>query len=304
MNEVTGYHEVERLKASVASQESALSAARTAAQLAKKAYDDAVSSHSTAQRDVNALLERKHSWTDQDVLAFTKLVREDHASTAAVSNTSEALKEAEAGVDKAFTALTSAILQRYHEEQVWSDKIRSVATWANVGGLIFNFIIFIGAIAIVEPWKRKRLVERMEERMEGMIVRIESQVDGVRERLDGMIASTASEPVLQAASGATDATDADNLAKARQETGPATKESASATETPAILPVDHTILPPPMTATSPLSKEFWRQRATRLSHAVAGYKWLGDDNQLITSALGAVAGAALCAAFTAASAAR
>jgi sensitive to high expression protein 9 len=86
-------------------------------------------------------------------------------------------------VDKAFTDLTSAILQRYHEEQVWSDKIRSVSTWANVIGLVFNFFIFVVAIAIVEPWKRRRLVERVEERMTGLMERVERQVEDVRSEI-------------------------------------------------------------------------------------------------------------------------
>lgn len=147
-------------------------------------YDQAVANRSSAQREVNLLLERKHSWTDSDVSAFTTLVRTDHASTLAVTTTSTALKECELAVDKAFSDLTSAILQRYHEEQVWSDKIRSVATWANVAGFLFNFFIFVIAIAIVEPWKRKRLVERVEERMTNLIARVETQVGDISQRLE------------------------------------------------------------------------------------------------------------------------
>jgi len=161
-----------------------LETARRTARNAKTAYDKAVTNRSSAQREVNSLLERKHSWTDADVSAFTTLVRTDHASTLAVTTTSVSLKECELAVDKAFSDLTNAILQRYHEEQVWSDKIRSVATWANVAGFLFNFFIFVVAIAIVEPWKRKRLVERVEERMTSLIARLENQVEGLSHRLE------------------------------------------------------------------------------------------------------------------------
>ena len=163
--------------------ERTLQDARHAAREAKLAYDKAVSDRSNAQRDVNSLLERKHSWSDADVMTFTTLVRADHSSTSAVVTTSATLKDRELAVDKAFSDLTSAILQRYHEEQVWSDKIRSVSTWANIVGLLFNFFIFLVAIAIVEPWKRKRLVERMEERMANLIERVESEVRQVSFRL-------------------------------------------------------------------------------------------------------------------------
>lgn len=168
--------------------EKTLSDARDHARSAKTAYDQAVAHRSTSQRDVNSLLERKHSWTDADVSAFTTLVRTDHASTAAVATTSLDLKEKELAVDKAFTDLTSAILQRYHEEQVWSDKIRSVSTWANVVGLVFNFLIFMIAIAIVEPWKRRRLVERVEERMTTMVDRLDGKVQDVARLLQEELA--------------------------------------------------------------------------------------------------------------------
>lgn len=146
---------------------------------AKQAYENAVSTLSSTQSSVNSLLERKHSWTDSDVATFTKLVRADHASRAAVGSTSEALKTAEINVDKSFTALMRAILERYHEEQVWSDKIRSVSTWAQVAILVANIVVFVGAIAFIEPWKRRRLVEGLEERVAGMMDRVEGEIKGL-----------------------------------------------------------------------------------------------------------------------------
>jgi sensitive to high expression protein 9 len=161
---------------------------------AKKAYEDAVATLSSTQQSVNALLERKHSWTDQDVANFTKLVRSDHASRSAVTTTNEALKNAELAVDKAFTGLMQSILERYHEEQVWSDKIRSVSTWAQVAALVANLIVFMSAIAFIEPWKRRRLVQGLEERVSGMMGRVEGEIQGLAEKvgeLDNKIAAAA-----------------------------------------------------------------------------------------------------------------
>ncbi|OCF43995.1 hypothetical protein I317_02101 [Kwoniella heveanensis CBS 569] len=183
VNQMTGYQEVERLKGLVFAKEDNLQSLREAARAAKEAYDQAVAARSSAQRDVNSLLERKHSWTDADVSRFTSLVRADHASTHAVSSTSIALKEAELAVDKAFSELMQTILQRYHEEQVWSDKIRSVSTWANLIGLALNAVIFLGAVVFVEPWKRRRLVERLEERVAGMMERVEGRLGGLEGNL-------------------------------------------------------------------------------------------------------------------------
>lgn len=56
-----------------------------------------------------------------------------------------------------------AILARYHEEQIWSDKIRSASTYGSLTVLSLNVIIFVLAILIVEPWRRQRLVQVFEQ---------------------------------------------------------------------------------------------------------------------------------------------
>lgn len=165
-----------RVQCSYVSTEEDLNTKRAEAKAAKHEYEHAVLTRSTSQQNVNNLLERKHSWTDNDVAEFTRLVRSDHASRHAVTTTSQDLKQSEVEVDKAFTALMQSILERYHEEQVWSDKIRSVATWANIVALAANLIVFVGAMAFVEPWKRRRLVQGLEERMTGMMNQVEDEL--------------------------------------------------------------------------------------------------------------------------------
>lgn len=128
-------------------------------------------------------MERKHLWTDADVSTFTSLIRSDHSSTAAVSTTSAELDKAEAKVDRAFTALTQAILKRYHEEQVWSDKIRSFSTWASIAGLGINLVVFLTAIVLVEPWKRRKMAEGIEGRMGKMMIAVEERIEGLKEQV-------------------------------------------------------------------------------------------------------------------------
>ena len=166
---------------------------REDAKTAKEEYERAVTTRSTTQSDVNSLLERKHIWSDEDVSRFTQLVRSDHTSNQAVSTTSSTLRETELAVDKAFSELMQAILQRYHEEQVWSDKIRNVSTYANLVGLLINLVVFVGAIAFVEPWKRKRLVERLEERITGMMEHVEGSINGLGDKVGADLASIRAE---------------------------------------------------------------------------------------------------------------
>jgi sensitive to high expression protein 9 len=127
-----------------------------------------------------------------------------------------------------------AILQRYHEEQVWSDKIRNVSTYAGLAGLLVNLIVFVGAIAFVEPWKRKRLVERLEERIEEMMGRVEGSIGHLGEKVERDMAALR----LHAGAGS-----GPGLLEASP-TVPAEQEQApiQATTPPAVMPTSSPIL--------------------------------------------------------------
>ncbi|KAH7336849.1 mitochondrial distribution and morphology family 33, partial [Rhizoctonia solani] len=178
LNKVTGYDEIEALKRKVVEREEAIAALRSAARQAKDEYANAVSTRASRQRQVNDLLQRKSTWSDNDVVAFTKLVREDHASAAAELLAKSNLEQAEAAVDAEFGRLMRAILDRYHEEQVWSDKIRSVSTYGSLAALVANMVVFVLAIVLVEPWKRKRLAQTFERRITEMSEETRKLVEG------------------------------------------------------------------------------------------------------------------------------
>lgn len=48
--------------------------------------------------------------------------------------------------------------------QVGRPQIRSLSTYGSLGITSLNVLLFIITILLVEPWRRKRLVERVEER--------------------------------------------------------------------------------------------------------------------------------------------
>jgi len=166
INRVTGYDEIESLKRQVVSQEARISASRRAARDAKVAYEEAVQKRSDSQREVNGLLERKSMWTDTDVSRFTALVRQDHALEQEEGRVKAAVTQTEDDTEREFDALMRTILARYHEEQVWSDKIRSVSTYGQLAVLGVNVLVFVVAIALVEPWKRRRLAQTFERKVE------------------------------------------------------------------------------------------------------------------------------------------
>ncbi|KAI0667596.1 Mdm33 family-domain-containing protein [Trametes maxima] len=188
LNRVTGYEEIEALKRKVVEQEARINNAREAARQAKEAYDRAVLQRAKSQREVNDLLQRKSHWTDEDVSRFTTLVREDHAREHDESRAKVAAAVAEDAVEREFSELMRVILNRYHEEQAWSDKIRSASTYGSLAALALNMAVFVLAIVLVEPWKRRRLAQTFERKVEEMNAAtasaFESTTGELKHRLD------------------------------------------------------------------------------------------------------------------------
>ncbi|KAL0960828.1 hypothetical protein HGRIS_005847 [Hohenbuehelia grisea] len=166
LNKATGYDEIEVLKRKVVDQEARLHTTRQTAREIKFAYDQAVLQRSKSQREVNDLLQRKSTWTDGDVSRFTNLVRQDHLIEQEEARTKVQAQESEDLVEREFSELMRSILARYHEEQVWSDKIRSASTYGSLTALGLNMFVFIMAILVVEPWKRRRLAQTFELKVE------------------------------------------------------------------------------------------------------------------------------------------
>lgn len=165
---MTGYEEIELLKRRVAEQEERISTARQAARAAKEAHDRAVRERAVSQREVNDLLQRKSNWTDGDVGRFTTLVREDHLREQEEARMKVDALQAEDAVEREFSELMRVILNRYHEEQAWSDKIRSASTYGSMLVLGVNTLVFVLAIVLVEPWKRRRLAQTFERKVDAL----------------------------------------------------------------------------------------------------------------------------------------
>ncbi|KAJ7729705.1 Mdm33 family-domain-containing protein [Mycena maculata] len=168
LNRMTGYEEIETLKRRIVEQETRIGEARNAARLAKTAYDLAVVQRANSQREVNDLLQRKSNWNQADIARFTTLVPQDHTFEQEEAHARAAVHDAEEAVEREFTELMRTILARYHEEQVWSDKIRSASTYGSLAALGLNLLVFVTAIVFVEPWKRRRLAMTFEKKIEEM----------------------------------------------------------------------------------------------------------------------------------------
>ncbi|KAL1955510.1 hypothetical protein VTO42DRAFT_8464 [Malbranchea cinnamomea] len=165
LNDLTGYSAIEKLKQDILTQEERVRETRAVVRKAKEAYSAAINRRSASQREVNELLQRKHAWTPTDLERFTSLYRSDHANERAESEAQEALAAAERDAEEAAALLNKSILTRYHEEQIWSDKIRRMSTWGTWGLMGVNVLLFLVFQVAVEPWRRRRLVRGFEEKV-------------------------------------------------------------------------------------------------------------------------------------------
>ncbi|MCJ1472448.1 sensitivity to high expression protein she9 [Lambiella insularis] len=165
LNDLTGYSGIEALKKEIEEQEELVRTTRDSVQKAKADYTTAIATRSASQREVNELLQRKNSWSPQDLERFTSLYRSDHANEVAETSAQEAVTLAEGKAEEASSRLSATILARYHEEQIWSDKIRRMSTWGTWGLMGVNVLLFMVFQVAVEPWRRKRLVKGFEEKV-------------------------------------------------------------------------------------------------------------------------------------------
>ncbi|KAJ7695705.1 Mdm33 family-domain-containing protein [Mycena rosella] len=168
LNKMTGYEEIETLKRRVVEQETRINDARNAAREAKTAYDMAVVQRSNSQRESTISYSASLTGTRRTSRASRRSSRRTIRSSNKRRHARAAAHAAEEAVEHEFTELMRTILARYHEEQVWSDKIRSASTYGSLAALSLNLLVFVVAIIFVEPWKRRRLAATFEKKIEEM----------------------------------------------------------------------------------------------------------------------------------------
>lgn len=177
LSDLTGYSAIEAIKATNASLEADLARAQADLKRARQHYKAVNARRASTQREVTTLLARKDTWGPPDLERFTTMYRQDHELEAAVSEASSSLTEAEADEARLSQALNSGILRRYHEEQIWSDRIRRQSTWGTWGLMGVNILLFLVLQFVAEPWKRNRL-------MKGIAAEEKAALDAVRRELE------------------------------------------------------------------------------------------------------------------------
>ncbi|EPE07000.1 mitochondrial inner membrane protein [Ophiostoma piceae UAMH 11346] len=194
LSDLTGYSAIEQMKAHNAQLEAELATAQADLRVTRRAYQAVNERRAATQREVTTLLARKDSWTPPDLERFTSLYRQDHELETNAQQAVERLKEAEADEARLSAAVTSGILKRYHEEQVWSDRIRRQSTWGTWGLMAVNILLFIVLQFFAEPWRRRRLMRGIAEAESDVLEDVRKELTHVRTVLASVSAVTGTAP--------------------------------------------------------------------------------------------------------------
>ncbi|WFC94548.1 sensitivity to high expression protein she9 [Malassezia brasiliensis] len=206
-NVVSGYEAILHHKEQVEKESARLKELQEQKNEAKAAYVNAVAERSAAQRKISDLLTRKQSWNDSDLIEYTKLLHSEHSYAKAEERSEQEYEQAEDRMERGFDDLIRSVMRRYHEEHLWSDRVRSVSSYVSLGMGALNVLIFMLALLLVEPFKRRKLARTLEERVKASekeaYERMQATVSSVDEhlaRLEGRLTGTTSG--VSAASGA------------------------------------------------------------------------------------------------------
>lgn len=191
LNDITGYTSIDAIKAENEGLEKALADAQERVRVARQTYKSSNSKRAATQREVTTLLARKDTWSPVDLERFTELYRTDHVLEGEVVAAQENLTESEADEQSLNQRLNAGILKRYHEEQIWSDRIRRASTWGTWGLMGMNFVLFVILQFFAEPWRRRRLVKGVVEQEKQVLEGVRGDMEALKTRLEEKLDSLA-----------------------------------------------------------------------------------------------------------------
>jgi hypothetical protein len=189
VNSVNGYKAIERLKQEVIISESAYELAREALRKAKEGYSHSLQSRSECQREINNLLQRKHTWTPTDVTRFTELYSSEHLLEQKEAQGRTDVVKFENEMDEAHRRLMDVMRERYREEQIWSDYVRSFSSYGTFGLMAVNLFVFLAVQGFLEPRRRQNMKNEIVSRVNSLLAPITQEATSYDDKLSQIISS-------------------------------------------------------------------------------------------------------------------
>lgn len=137
-NTFTGYNEIQHLKSVVTEKQNTLQKLQADKRNARQVYIHAVVQRTASQRKTNDLLSRRQTWNDNDLAEYTRILHAEHSLAKTEEQSHQEFERAEAEEQRGIDELMHAVMKRYHEEHIWSDRVRSVSTYASFALAVVN----------------------------------------------------------------------------------------------------------------------------------------------------------------------
>jgi len=126
------------------------------------------------------------------------LIRSEHVNDQAIRQAKESVIAAEAALEEARTQLEKRERAQYHEEQIWSDTIRRNSTWVTFGLMGVNIFLLLLSLAILEPWRRKRMVREIKSALEAQLEASKPVLNATTASIAPAVASNSTQHQLSA----------------------------------------------------------------------------------------------------------
>ncbi len=182
----TDYSGIEAIKREINDQEEKVEVCHKAIDKTRAKHHEAHAKQASSQKEIVSLLERKSSWSPEDLERYMSLVRSEHTDELAVQAAKDGLASAERELENVRAELERMERKQYHEEQIWSDTIRRNSTWVTFGLMGLKIFLLLAQIAIFEPYRRRKIVKEVRRSLDEKAAavsayRIERQIDEVVE---------------------------------------------------------------------------------------------------------------------------
>jgi sensitive to high expression protein 9 len=264
------------------------------------------------------------------------LIRSEHINDQAVREAKDAVANAENALEDARAQLEKRERAQYHEEQIWSDTIRRNSTWVTFGLMGVNIFLLLLSLAILEPWRRRRMVREIKNTLEAQqkiamdavrpsiaaaaapasatqgLTAIEEEIDRVVDRTDASTKATTSvvpERIIEESptAGTNPILPVEPVPEPAADPLPTSTEPKVETLTPeeeALTPEERIAVAEESAPihTTPASKlENWQQKASYIAHDMVSDRVISMRRIDYTSAIlqGAAAGAVITASIIA-----
>mmetsp|Transcript_33122 Transcript_33122/g.104754 ORF Transcript_33122/g.104754 Transcript_33122/m.104754 type:complete len:475 (-) Transcript_33122:63-1487(-) len=143
INDKSGWTEVEKLKHAITDLEVHLRKSQEEYRAARSDFDKTDQEHRRTQNEITALAVTKHAWTDAQFCRYQDLLAQERNLGISLHEFQRKIRNSEAAVESALRELMEGLRKRFHEEQLWTDRIRQLSMWSTIGILFANSIIFL-----------------------------------------------------------------------------------------------------------------------------------------------------------------